>query len=151
MHGRPLCIVLQQPLMHRCCHITGRRGSPSDRDTGREAEDERGGGGEREGMAAVFGFQSSPSGKGCAESGLCPLAQLQPSKGTRVLCVFVGGECILLSPLLPCQTSPNPPSDASLLPAAHLYTVPLVPGPFRLGAVPKATLRLARYLVCIIS
>lgn len=41
------------------------------------------------GMAAVFGFQSSPSGKGYAESGLCPQAQSQPSEGTRVLCVIV--------------------------------------------------------------
>ena len=45
------------------------RGRWRQREGETEAEDERG---EREGMAAVFGFQSSPSGKGCAESGLCP-------------------------------------------------------------------------------
>lgn len=66
------------------------------------------GGEEREGTAAVFGFQSSPSGKGCAESGLCPPAQSQPSEGTTVLCVIVNRQCILLSPLLPNRPSPRP-------------------------------------------
>lgn len=66
-------------------------------------------GGNREGMAAVFGFQSSPSGKGCAESGLCPPAQSQPSEGTTVHCVIVNRQCISLSPLLPHQTSQHHP------------------------------------------
>lgn len=69
------------------------------------AEDELGG---KEGMAAaVFGFQSSPSGKGCAESGLCPPAQSQTSEGTRVLCVIVNRQCIPLSPRSPHHNSPN--------------------------------------------
>lgn len=88
-------------------------------------------------MVAVFDFQTSPSGKGCAESGLCPPAQSQPSEGTRVLCVIVNRQCILLSPLLPHR---NLPSDILqqtpplCLPAAHLYiqkTKPIV-GHFQL-------------------
>lgn len=102
---------------------------------------------EREGMAAVFGFQSSPSGKGCAESGLCPPAQSQPSEGTRVLCVIVNRQCISLSPLLPHQTSPNytlqPPFKFTCSSPVHTenktYSRPLAAGLKSFVSVPKET------------
>lgn len=113
------------------------------------------------GMAAVFGFQSSPSGKGCAESGLCPPAQSQPSEGTRVLCVKVNRQYISLSPHLLHQTLPN-----QTLQTTPLYTFtcsspvhtknkthcrPLPAGSKHFVSVAQKTLHLLLYLVYCIS
>lgn len=97
-------IVLHFPLMHGCCHVAGQREGEGDRNRGRERQEHRmrswGGG-----VAAVFGFHSSPSGKGCAESGLCASAQSQSGEGTRVLCVIINRQCI---------SEPPPPHQISL-------------------------------------
>lgn len=94
------CIVLWLPLMLQ--YYRAKSGRERQRQTEGEIEEEDG---EREGTAAVFGFQSSPSRKRCAESELCPPAQSQPSEGTTVLCVIVNRQYISLSPLWPRTAS----------------------------------------------
>ncbi len=116
-------------------------------------------GAKREGMAGVFGFQSSPSGKGCAESGLCLPAQSQPSEGTRVLCVIVNRQCISLSPHLPHQTSLNhtlqPPFTFTCSSPVHTenktHSRPLPAGLKSFVSAPQETLHLILHLVYNIS
>lgn len=118
-------IVLHFPLMHGHCHVAGRREGEGDRNRGRERQEHRMKSWGEEGaeMATVFGFQSSPSGKGCAESGLCASAQSQSGEGTRLLCVIINRQCISVSPTPhPHPNEPSPPTNTSLSvhsPVAH--------------------------------